>query len=188
VQPAVTRGPFKNQVGRAPHNKRVKANAAIKSFRRQIMSKSASHSVYVFKVALKNAKRIWRRIAVRSDQTLHHLHEAIYMAFDREEEHLYSFYFPRAARRGRAWLRDAIEYTHPFNLEKGNLLGDPDLYNAADTTLDRLGLAVGQEFEYLFDCCDEWWHEIVVEQVDGAMDEGSYPRILQRQGRSPRQY
>ena len=56
--------------------------------------KSTTAKVYVFKVALKGAKRIWRRIAIRSDQTLDELHQATFDAFDRYDEHLYSFYLP----------------------------------------------------------------------------------------------
>lgn len=47
-------------------------------------------TVYVFKVKLAAAKRIWRRIAMLGRQTRDDLHEAIYAAYDREEEHLYS--------------------------------------------------------------------------------------------------
>ena len=32
--------------------------------------------------------------------------------------------------------------------------------NAARTCLDTLGLRVGQQFEYLFDFGDSWWHEV----------------------------
>lgn len=73
-------------------------------------------ALYVFKVALAGQKSLWRRIAIRSDQTLDQLHAAIYEAFDRWDEHLYSFYIPKPGRRGRARFRDAEEYTHPFNL------------------------------------------------------------------------
>ena len=51
-------------------------------------------TLYMFKVALSQQKRIWRRIGIRSDQTLDDLHAAIFDAFDRFDEHLYSFYIP----------------------------------------------------------------------------------------------
>ena len=50
--------------------------------------------IFVFKVALAGQKSIWRKIAMRGNQTLDDLHEAIFDAFDRYDEHLYSFYFP----------------------------------------------------------------------------------------------
>ncbi len=64
------------------------------------MAKNKTWSIYTFKVALKGAKGIWRRIEVAGKQTLDDLHEAIFEAFDREEEHLYSFYFPPPGSRG----------------------------------------------------------------------------------------
>jgi hypothetical protein len=150
------------------------------------MAKRIKPSVHVFKVALQGAKRIWRTIAVRSDQTLDDLHAAIYQAFDRDDEHLYSFFFPRPGTRSRAALHDAPEYTHPFNAEEDPL--DPDLHNAARTTIGKLGLVPKQRFLYLFDFGDEWWHEVTVERVGDPVEEGPYPRVLERHGNSPPQY
>jgi len=143
--------------------------------------------VYVFKVALAGQKRLWRRIAIRSDQTLDQLHAAIYEAFDRWDEHLYSFYFPKPGRRGRARFRDAEEYTHPFNCEDPGPLGWKPR-NAAKTQIRRLRLKPGQTFDYLFDFGDQWMHEITVEATDGVPEKGRYPRILERHGESPEQY
>lgn len=143
--------------------------------------------VYVFKVALREAKQIWRRIAIRSDQTLDDLHAAIYAAFDREEEHLYSFYVAPFGRKGRARLRDAEEYTHPFALEDA-LFPDSRLRSAAETRIGDLTLRVRQRLHYLFDFGDSWWHELTVEQTDGPVEKGEYPRILEKQGESPPQY
>ncbi|MBN1508626.1 MAG: hypothetical protein JW955_17395 [Sedimentisphaerales bacterium] len=44
---------------------------------------SKAATVYTFKVALAGHKSIWRRIAVRGNQTLDHLHEVIFAAFNR---------------------------------------------------------------------------------------------------------
>lgn len=142
--------------------------------------------IYTFKVALAGRKSIWRRIAVRGNQTLDHLHEAIFTAFDRDDEHLYSFYFPRPGQRGRAALRDAVEYTHPNALE--GPFGDDGPGNAKKAKLDGLGLKVGQQFQYLFDFGDSWWHEITVEAIDGAGEAGKYPGVIEKHGASPAQY
>lgn len=45
---------------------------------------SKAATVYTFKVALASHKNMWRQIAVRGHQTLDHLHEAIFTAFDRK--------------------------------------------------------------------------------------------------------
>lgn len=141
----------------------------------------------MFKVALADDKSVWRRIAARGSQTLDDLHEAIYEAFDRYDEHLYSFYFPQPGTRGRARLRTAVEYSHPYTLEEGDFLGESAL-NAAETKLSALGLKPRQVFLYLFDFGDEWWHEITVEQTDARPEKGKYPRVLETHAASPPQY
>ena len=147
-----------------------------------------ANPVYVFKVALAARKSIWRQIAVRGDQTLDDLHEAIYQAFDRDDEHMYSFYFPRPGRKGRAAIRDAEEYTHPFSAADPGPFADKPLNNAKRAKLSRLDLKPGQTFMYLFDFGDEWWHEVTVEDTDAPDDKGRYPRIVERKGDSPPQY
>lgn len=109
------------------------------------MTEAKETKVYIFKVALTDAKRIWRRIAMRGDQTLEKLHRAIFEAFDRHDSHLYSFYFPKPGARGRARLRDAAEYTHPYVLED-NPFDDRELNNAATTKIHELNLEKGQNF------------------------------------------
>ena len=146
-------------------------------------------NVYVLKVALEQAKKIWRRIAIRSGQTLHDLHDTIYKAFDRDDEHLYSFYFPTIPAKSRTHnvMQTAKEYTHPYSFD-GSPMFDEEKSNAAKTSIESLKLTEKQKFYYLFDFGDSWWHEITVEQVDGNTDEGNYPRIIETKGDSPPQY
>lgn len=143
-------------------------------------------TVHTFKVELPGNKRIWRRIAVGGNQTLDHLHKATFKAFDRCDEHLYSFYVAKPGKRGRAALRDADEYSHSGAL--GGPFDDGRRGNAKKTRLDDLNLQVGQRLYYLFDFGDQWWHEITVEQTDGEPQPGRYPRILETRGDSPEQY
>jgi len=46
----------------------------------------------ILKVALDGRRGTWRRIAICDNQTLGDLHRAIYRAFDRYDDHLYTFY------------------------------------------------------------------------------------------------
>ena len=145
-----------------------------------------SPPVFIFKVALAGAKRVWRRIAVRGSQTLDDLHGAIFVAFDRDDEHLYSFYFPKPGSKGRARIRDAQEYTCSY-AAKGAWGNEPGV-KTTDAKLTSLGLTPRRKFYYLFDFGDEWWHEITVEQTDAPAEKGQYPRILETHGASPPQY
>lgn len=162
-----------------------------------IQNRSAmTGGVFVFKVALVEAKTIWRRIALRGGQTLHDLHEAIFEAFDREEEHLYAFHIPPAPSKSQSVRKylDFPEYAHPYAREDdvemvlGLFFGRQQPQDAAQTTIEDLNLADKHRMLYLFDFGDEWLHWVTVEQIDGRPDEGDYPRILERKGDSPPQY
>lgn len=156
-----------------------------------MMVKTPPTKIYLFKVALTNNKPVWRRIAVRGNQTLDDLHAAIFRAFDRFDEHLYSFYFPLPGARGRYRLQGAAEYTHPYNCEAdyvGERFDRSQLRNAATTPIATLGLKKGQVFDYLFDFGDSWEHTITVEETDGAPQRGKYPRIVEKHRDSPPQY
>jgi hypothetical protein len=142
--------------------------------------------IFVFKVALAGRKSIWRRMALRGTQTLDDLHEAIYDAFDRYDEHLYSFYFPPPGSKGRTRMRDGDEYTCSGTFE--GPWGDEWDAKSTDVKLAALGLTPKRKFYYLFDFGDEWWHEITVEKTDAPAEKGKYPRVLETHGASPPQY
>lgn len=139
-------------------------------------------SVYILKVALEGRRSIWRRIAIRGDQTLGNLHSAIFHAFARHDQHLYTFYLARAGvklTRASAY-RVGVQYSHP---------AASDSINAEKTTIESLRLSAGQVFFYLFDFGDEWWHVITVESTDSAPDPAlRYPVVIAQRGEAPAQY
>lgn len=145
-------------------------------------------SIVVLKVALDGRRGTWRRIAIRGDQTLGDLHAAIFHAFDRYDEHLYTFYVAsKTVKLTRASAhRNAMRYSYPAALD--NLMGGRGEKNAEKTPITSLRLSTGQVFLYLFDFGDEWWHEITVEQIDAPAEKGKYPRIVEKHGDSPPQY
>jgi hypothetical protein len=152
------------------------------------MRQQKSDHQYVLKVNLKGNRRIWRLLVLSGDQTLDDLHETIYLAFDRYDEHLYSFYFPRAATR-----RDGIgfrskEYASPITMEEPDPINDEKPRNAARTRLDKLNLKIGQTFEYLFDFGDMWWHELKVVAIEPRDPKSQLPMVTERHGESPQQY
>jgi hypothetical protein len=128
----------------------------------------------------KRNPEISRTIQIRSDQTLKALHHAIFDAFDRFDEHMYEFQFgkgPNDPKNKRYVLPEAFE-TH-----ERNVAGD-----VAQTTIDSLGVKVGQAFGYWFDFGDDWWHQINVLAIDDQVPKGKYPRVVKRVGKSPPQY
>jgi hypothetical protein len=84
-------------------------------------------NIYVFKVALFYAKRIYRKIAIEGDQPLDDLHQVIYEAFDRYDEHLYSFYFPFKPTQSKHIIRKSPQFTHPHFYRRTH--GDSGIHN-----------------------------------------------------------
>lgn len=144
-----------------------------------------SRQVYVLSADLVGFPDVRRMIAVRADQTLVDLHNALQAAFDWDDDHLYSFWL-----KGRFWARDGSEYTHPFHAAEPNPLGPFAIGPApgsADVRLSRLKLRKGQRIAYLFDFGDEWRVTLAVRQI--TADDGlSYPRLVETTGDAPPQY
>lgn len=132
---------------------------------------------------VKKNRQVLRTIHILGDQTLADLHEAIFDAFDREEEHLYEFQIggdrpmdPKARRYG---LPSPID----------GLYGDDKAaIDATRTTIESLGLKVEEQFDYWFDFGDDWWHQIDVLAIHEKVPRGRYPKLVGRTGDSPPQY
>jgi len=125
---------------------------------------------------LKTKSGVSRLIKIRGDQTLEDLHNAIFDAFDRDDEHLYEFQLGQGPKD-----RDGPTYGSPE-------LEDQQVGVAGETTIESLGLRAGRSFGYLFDFGDNWWHQINVESVEDTVPDGQFPRVTKRVGRSPPQY
>jgi len=125
-----------------------------------------------------SGKEISRVIEIRGDQTLDQLHQAIFEAYGRWEQHAYEFQFgcrphdpfgpnygvaAPAAKRTKGW-------------------------DARKKILDELDLKVHRVFGYWFDFGDDWYHQVQVERIDTAIPTVSYPRVTRRIGKSPPQY
>ncbi len=125
---------------------------------------------------------ISRTIEIRGDQALAKLHEAIFEAFDRDDEHMYEF---QVGGKG-PMDRKARRYVLPMG---ENPFEDPKPVGAVTrTTVDALGLKNGQVFGYWFDFGDDWWHQINVLSIKDNASAGRYPRVTVEVGQSPPQY
>jgi hypothetical protein len=125
-----------------------------------------------------NNKEISRAIEIRGDQTLEQLHQAIFAAYDRWDEHLYEFQLGR-----RPFDPDGPNYGVSQGGKKRKASGD-----ARQTKLDDLGLQQHRTFGYWFDFGDDWYHQIRVERIEQAIPTVTYPRVIRRVGKSPPQY
>jgi Plasmid pRiA4b ORF-3-like protein len=151
-----------------------------------------SDTRYVFEVALKYQPEICRTIALAGHVTLDDLHWEIFKAFDREEEHLYSFYVPRIVNGRRSRTRDHCdEYSSSMCCEPDPFLafyfGRTPPRDAALTRIDQIGLARSLKFEYLFDFGDSWHHVITVKQIKQIEADDKFG-LIEKHGESPPQY
>ena len=111
--------------------------------------------VYTFKVALDSDKRTYREIEILGDQTTGDFHEIIFKAFDRDEEHLYSFYLTRKPVKSVGRRYDFPEYTNAEVGEGGNLfLWDHKTHDAYSTNIEELDLKIKDKLYYIFDFGD----------------------------------
>jgi hypothetical protein len=149
------------------------------------MKQSGSSVKYIFKVYLKGNRRTWRTVALRGDHTLDDLHEIIYSAFDRDDEHLYSFYFPKVKISRDPFSIPPKEYTSPNNSSMNNQLSYHRTYNAAKVKIDTLELSLKDTFEYLFDFGDMWWHVIKLIGIDPVDKQEKLPLLIESHNGSP---
>jgi hypothetical protein len=123
-------------------------------------------------------KEMSRVIEIRGDQTLEQLHEAIFQAYDRFDQHLYEFQFGK-----RPFDPEGPNYGIPEGPPGKKEHGD-----ARTTKLDDLGLKPERTFGYWFDFGDDWFHQVQVERIEKAIPTVTYPRVIKRVGKSPPQY
>jgi hypothetical protein len=151
-----------------------------------------SPSIYSLKVSLFYRKRIYRLIEIQGNYTLNDLHEVIFNAFERGDEHLYTFYLTRTKVKNvrLSRMNSYPQYSHPLSFDQKFRIFDVEEneLNAAKTKIDSLKLEPGTVFYYLFDFGDEWWHEITVMDIDQEKKGVKYPRIVKSAGDAPSQY
>jgi hypothetical protein len=124
-----------------------------------------------------------RTIQIRGDQTLEDLHHAIFDAYGRWEEHMYEFQFGKGPRDPKA-----RRYVLPNALEIQKEQPNPPIGRVDETTIESLGLKVGDRFGYWFDFGDDWWHQINVEAIEDKVPRGKLPKLTKKVGKSPPQY
>ncbi len=131
----------------------------------------------------KKNRVICRTIQIRGSQTLEVLHNAIFEAFDREDNHMYEFQVGGKGPMDPKARRYALAIHH-FDQDEENR---PAGY-VEDTTIESLGLKVNDVMGYWFDYGDDWWHQINVIGIEEKAVRGKCPKVIKRIGKSPPQY
>ncbi|HEX6383036.1 MAG TPA: plasmid pRiA4b ORF-3 family protein [Anaerolineae bacterium] len=117
--------------------------------------------VYQIKVTLKGLKPpVWRRLQVRSDMTFYELHLALQAAMGWKNRHLYQFNV------------GGVELSDPVTAAEFGA------WNAEEVRLDQFLHEDTISFLYEYDFCDNWRHEVVIEERLFPLDDVHYPLCL----------
>jgi len=143
--------------------------------------------IYQFRVSIIGIPKLYRIIEASENCTFDDLHDAIFQAFDRFDEHLYSFFITRKDTKDIRSIYDAPEIAHPMSLE--DMIGFGKMKKStAKTRIGDADLNEKDVFHYLFDFGDDWWHRIKVQNINETKSNKKYLKIIKSVGESPPQY
>lgn len=127
---------------------------------------------HIFKVHFNHLPKVWRRIAIPADHTLHDLHLQIQKAIKFDDDHLYAFYLNNK-RHSR------VGYFSPYG-EEGPF--------ADDCLIGELKINPGKAFLYFFDFGDSWELTVVLEETDSTAKPLKQAKVIESHGKAPKQY
>ncbi len=128
-------------------------------------------SIYQLKITLKDIRPpIWRRVQVRSDSTLGHLHWVIQFSMGWTNSHLHSFSI------------QGVDYGVPMP-ELG--FDEMGLQDEQPVKLNTVIPGEKFKFFYLYDFGDSWEHEVMVEKVLEPEAGIDYPTCIKAKRACP---
>jgi len=143
--------------------------------------------VYQFRVSIIGIPKLYRIIEASENCTFDDFHDAIFQAFDRYDDHLYSFFITRKDTKNMRSIYDSPEKTHPQNVE--DIMGfGKRKESTAKTRIGGVDLNENDIFHYIFDFGDDWWHRIRVQNVNETKSRKKYIKLAKSYGESPPQY
>jgi len=131
--------------------------------------------------------KLYRIIEAPGNCTFDDLHKVIFRAFDREEEHLYSFFITGKDTRNIRMIYDSPEITNSHDTE-GIMSFGKRAESASKTRIGDVGLNEKDVLHYWFDYGDDWWHRIRVQHVDETKTQRKRITVIKSVGESPPQY
>ncbi len=143
--------------------------------------------VYRLKVNIIGLEGVHRIIEATANSTFDDLHETIFSAFDRDDEHMYSFFLTGKDTKNRRKIYASPEITHPYAAEDASGFGE-DKSSGAEVKLGDVSWPKKAVIYYLFDFGDEWWHRIQVESIEQTDSKKKQVKIVEKVGDSPPQY
>ena len=137
----------------------------------KMATRKKAQSVYQLKITLRDIRPpIWRRVQVRSDATLGHLHWVIQFAMGWTNSHLHSFSL------------HGVEYSM---LMPDLGLDDLDMRDEQPVKLSKVITGEKVKFFYTYDFGDSWEHEVLVEKVLMPETDTDYPICIKAKRACP---
>jgi hypothetical protein len=134
-------------------------------------TRKKAQTVYQLKITLRDIRPpIWRRVQVRGDATLGHLHWVIQFAMGWTTSHLHSFSI------------QGMEYSM---LMPDLGLDDLDMKDEQPVKLSQVITGEKFKFFYTYDFGDAWEHEVLVEKVLTAETDTDYPTCIKAKRACP---
>jgi hypothetical protein len=135
----------------------------------EFLLQESQEGEFIFRVSL---GKVWRRIALSSDQTLEDMVKLILKSVGFGNDHLYE-----------------LTYRDPLGVPVSFLDSRCDDGPwANEYEIGDLGLQVGQTIELTYDFGDNWKFKIKLEKIEPVGLKAKKPRILESHGKSPKQY
>jgi len=143
--------------------------------------------IYQFRVSIIGIPKLYRIIEASNNCIFDDLHDVIFQAFNRFDEHLYSFFITRKDTKNIRAIYAAPEITHPMSVE--DIMGfEKRKQSTAKTRIGDVGLNENDVFHYLFDFGDDWWHRIKVQNIKETKSKRKHIKLIKSVGESPPQY
>ena len=139
--------------------------------RSNMATRKKAQTVYQLKITLRDIRPpIWRRVQVRGDATLGHLHWVIQFAMGWTNSHLHSFSI------------QGMEYSM---LMPDVGLDDLDMQDEQPIKLSKVITGEKFKFFYTYDFGDSWEHEVLIEKVLTAEADTDYPSCIKAKRACP---
>ncbi|MBW1728939.1 MAG: plasmid pRiA4b ORF-3 family protein [Deltaproteobacteria bacterium] len=143
--------------------------------------------IYQLRVSIIGIPKLYRIFEASENCTFDDFHDAIFKAFDRYDDHLYSFFITRKDTKNMRSIYYSPEITHPQNVK--DIMGfGKRKKSTAKTRIGDVDLNENDVFHYLFDFGDDWWHRIRVQNVNETKSKKKYIKLIKSYGESPPQY
>jgi len=130
----------------------------------------------IFEVRFEHEKNIWKKIELKSNNSLEDLHNAIQFAINWDNDHMYAFFMDNIHYS----KNKEMEYTCPV---------EPEGRKTTDKAkLNSFNFIKGQKFAYVFDFGEDHHFEIKVVEFEIFDNQKKYPFLVDSKGKFPKQY